>query len=286
MELHKFETNILRQNDQVDAYTSMDMRYENDLNLAWLCMKGYPRPCFTPALLEEILGSFENLRTNPAHDHINYLVVSSTSPEVFNLGGDLDLFCKLIRMQNRQALYDYAIACIKAVYQFHVGVEKNITTISLVQGDALGGGFETAIAGEVLIAEKGSKMGMPEILFNLFPGMGALSLLSRKVGLAQAEKMILSGKLYSAQEMFDLGIVDVLVEKGEGEQAVYDYLKRENRARNGFRALRRAKRHCNPVSFEELEAITSIWVDAALELTSKDLRMMERLVKKQIQKVS
>jgi len=264
----------------------MDIRYEDSLNLAWLCMKGVPRPCFTPALLEEILGSFDNFRSNPALEHIHYLVISSTNSEVFNLGGDLELFCKLIRSQDRQALYDYAITCIQAVYQFHVGLEKNITTISLIQGDALGGGFETALSADVLIAEKDTKMGMPEILFNLFPGMGALSLLSRKIGLAAAEKMILSGKVYPAQELFESGIVDVLVEKGEGKQAVYDYLRRENRARNGFMALRRARRFCNPVRYEELESITSVWVDAALHLSAKDLRMMERLVKKQIQKVA
>jgi len=276
----------LQPSESIDTYSSLDVRYEDNLNLAWLCMKGIPRPCFTPALLEEILDSFDNFRSNPALEHINYLVISSTNSEVFNLGGDLDLFCKLIRLQDRQALYDYAVACIKAVYQFHVGLEKNITTISLVQGDALGGGFETALSSDVLIAEKDAKMGMPEILFNLFPGMGALSLLSRKIGLAPAEKMILSGKVYTAQEMFELGIVDLLVEKGEGKQAVYDYLRRENRARNGFSALRKARRYCNPVSYQELESITSVWVDAALNLSSKDLRMMGRLVKKQIQKVA
>ncbi|ATX78537.1 DSF synthase [Mariprofundus aestuarium] len=284
VEQYKLKNNTLRKSECRHSYTSMGVFYEDNLDLAWYCMKGLPRPCFTPKLLDETLSWLRDLRNNSDLNHIKYLVVTSDTPEVFNLGGDLDLFCKLIRTRNRTGLLEYATACIKAVYQFHTGLDKDITTISLVQGDALGGGFETAIAGEVLIAEKGSKMGMPEILFNLFPGMGALSLLSRKVGLAQAEKMILSGKVYSAQEMFELGIVDVLVEKGEGKQAVYDYLKRESRARNGFRALRRAKRFCNPVSYEELESITSVWVDAALELTAKDLRMMERLINKQTQK--
>jgi DSF synthase len=259
----------------------MDVHYEDDLNLAWFCVQGAPRPCFTPQLLDDILSWMGDLRQNHALNHIQYIVATSNSPGVFNLGGDLDLFCNLIRSDNREALMAYATACIQAVHLFNTGLDKDITTISLVQGDALGGGFETALSGDILIAEKCARMGMPEILFNLFPGMGALSFLSRKIGITQAEKMILSGKVYSAQEMFDLGIVDVLVEAGEGEAAVYDYLRRENRARNGFRAVRRAKRYCNPVSYEELEEITSIWVDTALQLTPKDLRMIERLVKKQ-----
>lgn len=270
---------------QQHAYTCMDVHYEDELGLAWYCMKGNPRPCFTPELLSETLSWLDDLRQQPSLNHIQHLVVTSNTPGIFNLGGDLNLFCSLIRSKNRKELLAYATACIQAVYHFHSGLDKDITTISLVQGDALGGGFETALSGDVLIAEKSAKMGMPEILFNLFPGMGALSFLSRKIGMAQAEKMILSGRVYSAQEMFELGIVDILVENGEGELAVYDYIRRENRARNGFRAVRRAKRFCNPVTYNELEEITSVWVDAALELTSKDVRMMERLVKKQSAKM-
>ena len=46
-----------------------------------------------------------------------------------------------------------------------------LITIALVQGDALGGGFECALSFDVLIAERSAKMGLPEVLFNLFPGM-------------------------------------------------------------------------------------------------------------------
>jgi len=284
---YKTRSNLkLRPSESIHGYTSMEIRYEDQFGLAWYCMKALPRPCFTPALLDETLAWLELLESQPSLKHINYLVVSSTTPGVFNLGGDLELFCRLIRSGNRNELMNYAMACIRAVYKFHTGLDRNITTISLVQGDALGGGFETAISGDIVIAESSAKMGMPEILFNMFPGMGALSLLSRKIGIAHAEKMILSGKLYSAEEMFELGIVDILVDDGNGEQAVYDYLKRENRARNGVRALRNARRFCNPVTFKELEQITTVWVDAALQLTPKDIRMMERLVKKQIQKVA
>jgi len=127
---------------------------------------------------------------------------------------------------------------------------------------------------------------MPEILFNLFPGMGAISFLSRKIGIAAAEKMILSGKLYSAEEVYNMGLIDVLAEDGEGEQAVYNYIKKENKTRNGFQAFRKAKKYCDPVTYDELEKITNIWVDAALQLGNKDLRMMERLVKRQSAKAS
>ncbi len=127
-------------------------------------------------------------------------------------------------------------------------------------------------------------MGFPEILFNLFPGMGAMTLLGRKIGYSAAEKIILSGKLYSAEELQTLGVVDILAEAGEGEQAVYEFVRKEARQRNGALALRAAREISQPIVHDELTRIAEIWVDAALRLEAKDLRMMERLVNRQTDK--
>ena len=51
-----------------------------------------------------------------------------------------------------------------------------------MQGECLGGGFEAALSSDVIVAEKSARFGFPEILFNLFPGMGAYSFLERKIG--------------------------------------------------------------------------------------------------------
>ncbi|MDQ7011629.1 MAG: enoyl-CoA hydratase, partial [Mariprofundaceae bacterium] len=67
----------------------------------------------------------------------------------------------------------------------------------------------------------------------------------------------------------------------EGRKAVYDYVKKENRLKNGYRAFRQAKRCSNPVTEEELIAAAKIWVETAFRLSSRDLRMMERLVLRQ-----
>jgi len=281
MEHTKHSSLKSRQHEMIQQFTSMDIYYEDDLGLAWYCMNNTPRPCITPLLLAETLSWLDDVSHQTSLGHINYIVASSAMPGVFNLGGDLELFCQLIRRKNRMDLMAYAMDCIQVVYKLHSGLDRNVSVISLIQGDALGGGFETALSGDVIIAERSAKMGLPEILFNLFPGMGALSFLSRKIGLSRAEKLILSGKLYSAQEMFEMGVVDILAEDGHGERAVYDYLKKESRLHNGYCAVRHARRFCNPVTLDELENITTVWVNAALQLTAKDLRMMERLVKKQ-----
>jgi len=275
-----FNTNLKSNSNIEENFTSLDVQYDQQRKLAWYTMNANPRPCFTAKLIHEIRAWFEEIITEktPA---VDYIIMKSSTPGVFNLGGDLNMFIELIRTKNRETLMQYALDSIDPLYLIHTGLGKDITTISLVQGDALGAGFEVALSSDVLIAEKSAKMGLPEVLFNMFPGMGAYSFLSRKTSMSLADKMILSGKLYSAKELYEMGVIDILVEDGEGEKAVYDYIRKEQRANNTYKAIRKAKRYCNPVTFEELKQITSIWVDANMQLGAKELRMMERLIARQ-----
>ena len=270
---------------QQNDYSQLTTYYDEINQVAWGYMNAEPRPCFTGTLLREIVDWFGDVARridDPECVDVNYVVVASGHPGVYNLGGDLNLFRQLIEERDRENLYKYAQACIRPLFLNALHLNRpNLKTIALVQGDALGGGFECALSGNVLIAERGTKMGFPEILFNLFPGMGAMTLLGRKVGYSKAEKIILSGKLYTAEEMYELGAVDVLVEQGGGEQAVYEFIRKEARQRNGALALRAARELSQPIAHDELMRIAEIWVDAALRLESKDLRMMERLVARQ-----
>jgi len=263
------------------AYSQLAVQHEHDCRAVWYNMHANPRPCFTRELLHDINSFFDDIANLPVYADVQYVVLGSDIPGTFNLGGDLNRFIQLIQEKDRDGLLEYALACVEVLYLNHIGIGKGISTISLVQGDALGGGFEAAISSDVLVAERSAKMGFPEILFNLFPGMGAYSFLSRKIGHATAEKMILSGRLYSAEELFDMGVVDVLAEDGHGEKAVYDYISHEDKTRNGITAFRAARKCTNQLSYEELRKVTEIWVDAALKLRDRDLRMMERLVNRQ-----
>jgi DSF synthase len=267
-------------------YTQLTTYLDAHNGIAWGYMHAEPRPCFTYSLLTDYMGWFADLSrlvdNSPDQKSIDYVVIASSTPNIYNLGGDLNLFHRLIEDKDRTNLLRYARACIEPLYMNAVHLNRpNLKTITLVQGDALGGGFECALSGNTLIAERGCKMGFPEILFNLFPGMGAITLLGRRIGHQQAEKVILSGKLYLAEELFEMGVVDILAEPGEGEQAVYEFVRKESRARNGTLALRTAREISQPISYDELIRIAEIWVDAAMRLESKDLRMMERLVSRQ-----
>ena len=276
---------IERQAKREEKFSSLDITYEEEHALAWYRMNAHPRPCFTAQLINDIQSNF--IKTIDGNTkNVEHIVMASNTDGIFNLGGDLELFKDCIVKKDRDALLKYALKSIEPLYQFYIGLNKNITTISLVQGDALGAGFEAAISGDVLIAEKSAKMGLPEVLFNMFPGMGAYSFLSRKVSTSLADQMILSGKLYSASELHDLGVVDILVDDGKGEEAVYEYIKKQKRSINTYKSIRQVKRCLNPVTFEELSEIATIWVDANMQLSERNLRMMERLVKRQSAKVT
>jgi DSF synthase len=265
---------------QVRTYTQISTRYDHAYKTEWYWMYGSPRPCFTPTMLAELVNYLSTISTQQDR-MIHFVVQASSFPGIHSLGGDLHLFRELIVKRDRAALLSYAEACIMVLDYLCSGVKRGISTIALVCGDALGGGFESALACDVLIAEKGAKMGLPEILFNLFPGMGAYSFLSRKVGNIQAEKMILSGNLYSAEALHALGVVDLLAENGEGEAMVYEYIRKESRFRNGYSSVRGIRKMLDPVTYEELMKVTERWVDAALCLEDRNLRMMEKLISRQ-----
>jgi DSF synthase len=258
--------------------------YDPTYRVSWCLMKAEPRPCFTDELLsglhEYIRVVKQEMRESQGEKY-DYIVLGSDVEGIFNLGGDLNLFRSYIESNNRDGLFSYAIRCIDILHENMSHLDCDLTTIALVQGDALGGGFESALGSNVIVAEKGVKMGLPEVLFNLFPGMGAYSLLSRRIGTAKAEQIILSGKLYTSDELYDMGVIDILAEKGEGEVAVYKYIKAANRYSNSYNAIRKVRDVCNNISYDELIEVAKIWTDAAFKLNDRDLKMMGRLINRQ-----
>ena len=267
-------------------------RFDAEYGVAWSFMRPEPRPCFTKTALQDLLQHHTYMESmngrvvsNGSFQQTNYLILASDLPGVFNLGGDLAAFGEAIRAQTRKELLTYARLCIDNVWTFY-NLQAPITTVSLVQGQAMGGGFESALSAHLMVAEKSALMGLPEVLFNLFPGMGALSFLSRKIGMRAAEAMVRSGKVYTGEELYEMGVVDVLAEDGQGEKALYDWIRKNHRSLNSFQAIQRAKQRVNPLTIEELYEITEIWVDAALRLSERDLKIMERLVRAQNRKVT
>ena len=264
----------------------LDGVLDHGAKVFWQYMRPEGRPSFTFGLLRDMRASIDHIgrlfAENKGSDvPVRYTVLASRMPSIFNLGGDLRRFADLIRAQDRTTMDRYAKACIDVQHPRSVKMNLPIVSISLVQGDALGGGFEAALADDIIIAERSAKFGLPECLFNLFPGMGALSFLTRKVGAQIAEKMVFSGQIYTAAELHEMGVVDVLAEDAMGEQAVYDFVEKTERSFASRRAVYAARQVINPIRREELDRIVDMWVDAALSLTAADVRKMERLASAQ-----
>jgi DSF synthase len=273
-------------------YDQIEVRFDPEHGIAWTYMKPAGVPCFNLEMLNDLRAhdsAIESCGGRLLHDgelhQIHYYVGGSRIENIFSLGGNLSRLVQLIKSRDRDTLMHYAKLCVDNMHLRICNYHSPMTTISLVQGEALGGGFETALSSNVIIAERRSRMGLPEILFNLFPGQGAYSLLARRVGMKRAEEMIFSGRIYTAEELHEAGVVDIVAEDGAGEAAVYDYIRRNERRRNGMQAVFNCRQHYNPVSYDEMLNITNIWVDAAMRLEDKDLKLMSRLGRSQLLRV-
>ena len=244
------------------------------------------RPCFRSQMLDDVLSFMNSITLRESQRQpgkLRHLVVASDA-SAFNLGGDLELFSQLIRENNRDRLLSYARRCIDGVHHLNTGLGGDVRTIALIQGDALGGGLEIALSCHTIVAEEGVDMGLPEVLFGLFPGMGAYSFLCKRVTPQLAEKIILEGNIYSSDEMHRMGVVDVLVPKGHGEAAVRDLLRQQQRAPHSYLAMNAVRNIAQPVGYDELMGVTEVWVDTALALGEKSLRTMDRIVLAQMRR--
>ena len=133
------------------------------------------------------------------------------------------------------------------------------------------------MASKVLIAEEGATFGFPETLFGMFPGMGALSMLTRRTSPGIARRMIAGGRMHSARDLYDLGVVDVLVPDGDGEAAVHRFIADRRNRESGFHALDRAAERVIPLSYDELADVVGMWVDTAMSLSPRNRRLMAYL---------
>jgi DSF synthase len=268
---------------QLFELEELDCMYEAQTATLWSYMRPQGRPSFTPTMLRD----FETWQRligadfGPDKVPLRYLVLGSRSPGVFCFGGDLALFQTLIRSRNRQALANYGFRCVEILHRNMHSLDLPMLTIGLVEGAALGGGFEALLSFDFLIAERGATFGLPEILFGLFPGMGAHAILSRRLGSAMADRLILSNETYTAEQMYELGLVHQLAEPGEGLKACREFIKRSERRHPGVVNARKAMKRTRPIELRELKDIVELWADAAIQLTEQDLKVMSRLTRAQ-----
>ena len=273
----------LRIDRQLFDLAELDILYQAESAALWTFMRPAGRPSFTPPMLRDFEEWQRLIGENfgPGQVPLRYLVLGSRAPGVFCFGGDLQLFERLIRSGDRDGLMRYGYRCVQILHRNMHALDLPMLTVGLVQGAALGGGFEALLSFDYIIAERDATFGLPEILFGLFPGMGAHAILSRKLGSAMADRLIVSNHTYTAQEMYDLGLVHYLAENGEGLAACEDFIRKSERRHPGLVNARKAIRVTNPIGLSELKRIVDLWADAALQLSDGDLKIMNRLTRAQ-----
>lgn len=265
--------------ERLTNLAELDVLYDPAAEALWTYMRPRLRPSFTPSLLDDFVTWQDLIGSSfgPGRIGLKYLILGSRAPGVFCFGGDLELFAQLIRAGDRDGLAAYGYRCVEILHRNLNALELPMLTIGLVQGQALGGGFEALLSFDLIVAERGSVFGLPEVMFGLFPGMGAHAILSRKLGTALAERMIVSNETYTAEQLYELGIVCELAEPGQGEAAVRAFIGRSARRHAGLIGARRAMRTASPIALAELKAIVDHWAEAAIQLSESDLKLMQRL---------
>lgn len=273
-------------------YETLEIDYQEDLQALSFAMSPGDIPCFSYQLLQDI-DSFQTRMTDQlcrkcnANQPIDYLIFTSAVPGVFNLGGDLGFFVESIKSGDRARLSKYARLSIDVLYRNYSNLnDNNLTTISLINGTALGAGFEAALSSDYIIAEEGSEFKFPEVVFNMFPGMGSYSFLARRIPAATVERMIINAEGFTAEQLYEMGVIDMIADKGGLEKALATFIRKHKKTKVTRKAVLQMRNRIFPLEKQELYDIADYWVDSAFSLSQRDLNAMSRLVRAQTKMMS
>jgi enoyl-CoA hydratase len=158
-----------------------------------------------PATLDELLRCCSEIRQDGA---VRCLIVTGAGEKAFVAGADIAAMVSMSPMQGREFS--------RHGQQLMLALEElPIPVIAAVNGFALGGGLELALACDLIIASQSAKFGQPEINLGIIPGFGGTQRLARRVGVGAARLMIYSGEMIGADEAVRLGLVNRVVPPGE-----------------------------------------------------------------------
>jgi enoyl-CoA hydratase/3-hydroxyacyl-CoA dehydrogenase len=158
----------------------------------------------SPQVVEDLRKVWDSVRASG----VRALVIASSNPFLYSAGADIKAFTTMDEAAGRK-LIDEAHALFKELG------EDRIATIAAVNGLAFGGGCELSMACDVRIAARAALFGQPEIKLGIIPGFGGTQRLPRLVGTNKALEMNLVGDPVLAEEAFELGLVNRVVEDHE-----------------------------------------------------------------------
>jgi enoyl-CoA hydratase/3-hydroxyacyl-CoA dehydrogenase len=159
-----------------------------------------------PQVIEDLRSAWQALAD--AAPPVRALVIASANPMLFSAGADIRAFTTMDEAGGRRLL-DEAHAVFRALGS------EGVATIAAVNGLAFGGGCELAMACDVRVAARTATFGQPEIKLGIIPGFGGTQRLPRLIGSGRALEMNLVGDPMLAEDAFELGLVNRVVEDHE-----------------------------------------------------------------------
>jgi len=263
------------------------VRYDAETEAIWVYANPEECPCFSLEFFQEyhevqmdIIRYFEASNMRPEVP-IKFFVYASQIPNVYGYGGKLEGLVTAFKNKDRENLMKCANVAIENMYLNTNNLRLPLHTIAYIEGDALGGAFQAALSFNAIIAEEHTQFGLQQIRFNMCPGIGVYSFLARKVGVNNADAIIRNARLYTAQEINEMGAITEIARTGEGKKVVDRYMKQYKRSFRVMQAIHAAKMHYAPLEFEELEYMAELWADTMTRLSSEEISKLEKIADSQ-----
>lgn len=164
------------------------------------------RPKNLNAINEEVISDFLTILDEiEGNREIRTIIITGGGDKAFVAGGDIAAMKQMNLTEGERFVY--------LGQHFLDKIEKSKkVTIAAINGFALGGGTELALACDIRIALKEAKLGLPEVTIGLFPGWGGTQRLGRLVGTGIAKQLIFTGEQITASEAYRIGLVNQVVE--------------------------------------------------------------------------
>lgn len=181
--------------------------YEKKGNISYV---KFNRPEFHNALNEQMIRELNNVLNDIEADNESGALILTGSGKSFLSGADINMINEWLR-----APYECFLAHDKLT-RFNFRLERlRIPVIAAINGFALGGGLEIAIACDFRIVSEKAKLGLPEVGLGIMPGSGATARLARLIGKEMALHLELTGDSIDAQEAYRIGLISSVVPDGE-----------------------------------------------------------------------
>ena len=218
------------------------VKVEKENKLAIVTIDNPPLNVISKQVFQRLLEIFTQLEDD---DEVVAVLITGAGDMAFAAGADIKEFPQMMGNPKMKETVRESHVILTKIDQFPK------PTIAVLNGMTLGGGCELALACDLRVAETNVQIGLPEVKLGLFPGAGGTQRLSRLVGNAKAKEIIFTGDPLTAQEAEKIGLVNKVVEEGNGLMESKKLASRMTR--HSLQALSRIKKAIDEGSESSLE---------------------------------